>query len=64
MVRRGRERLNGVVEVDEAYWGGEEEGVPGRKLVKKALIAVAVEDRGKASGRIRLHQIYGHDPVV
>ena len=61
MVRRGRERLNGVVEVDEAYWGGEEEGVPGRKLVKKALIAVAVEDRGKASGRIRLHQIYGHD---
>ena len=61
MVRRGRERLNGVVEVDEAYWGGEEEGVPGRKLVKKALIAVAVEDRDKASGRIRLHQIYGHD---
>lgn len=61
MVRRGRGRLSGIVEVDEAYWGGEEEKVPGRKLVKKALIAVAVEDRGKASGRIRLHQIYGHD---
>jgi transposase-like protein len=61
MVRRGRERLSGIVEVDEAYWGGEEEGVPGRKLVKKALIAVAVEERGKASGRIRLCQIYGAD---
>jgi hypothetical protein len=26
MVRPGRERLQGVVEVDEAYWGGEESG--------------------------------------
>lgn len=25
MVRPGRDRLQGVVEVDEAYWGGEEE---------------------------------------
>jgi hypothetical protein len=61
MVRRGRERLSGIVEMDEAYWGGEEEGVLGRKLVKKALIAVAVEERGKTSGRIRLCQIYGAD---
>lgn len=61
MVRQGRERLTGAVEVDEAYWGGEEEGVIGRKLVKKALIAIAVEERGKASGRIRLRQIYGAD---
>ena len=29
MVRPGRERLGGVVEVDETYWGGEEEGVFG-----------------------------------
>lgn len=61
MVRRGRERLQGIVEVDEAYWGGEEERVGGRKLGKKALIAVAVEALGKASGRIRLRQIYGAD---
>jgi transposase-like protein len=31
MVRPGREQLAGVVEVDEAYWGGEESGTRGRK---------------------------------
>jgi transposase-like protein len=60
MVRPGRERLRGVVEVDETYWGGEEEGVPGRGAVDKALIVVAAEaapGRGKAIGRIRLRHI-------
>lgn len=60
MVRPGRERLRGVVEVDETYWGGEEKGVRGRGAVEKALIAVAAEaapGRGKAIGRIRLHHI-------
>lgn len=61
MVRPGRDRLSGIIEVDEAYWGGEEAGVPGRKLVDKAMIAVAVEQDGKRLGRIRLRQIYGHD---
>ena len=31
MVRPGRDRLQGRVEVDEAFVGGEEEGVPGRQ---------------------------------
>jgi transposase-like protein/ribosomal protein L37AE/L43A len=60
MVRPGRERLGGVVEVDETYWGGEEEGVRGRQTIKKALIAVAAEavlGRPKAIGRIRLRRI-------
>jgi len=62
MVRPGRERLRGVVEVDETYWGGEEEGVHvrGRGAIEKALIAVAAEaapGRGKAIGRIRLRHI-------
>lgn len=61
MVRPGRDRLRGIVEVDETYWGTEEEGIYGRKLVDRALIAVAVEQDGKRLGRIRLRQIYGHD---
>ena len=57
MVRPGRERLGGVVEVDETYWGGEEEDVRGRRTVDKALIAVAAEADGRAIGRIRLRHI-------
>jgi len=60
MVRPGRERLSGVVEVDETYWGGEEEGVRGRETVEKALIIVAAEaiaGPGSAIGRIRLSHI-------
>jgi hypothetical protein len=30
MIRPGRDRLTGRVEVDETYWGGLEEGVRGR----------------------------------
>ena len=43
MIREGREKLAPAVEVDEAYIGGLEKGVPGRGAKKKALIAVAVE---------------------
>jgi transposase-like protein len=60
MVRPGRERLRGIVEVDETYWGGQEQGLRGRAAVEKALIAVAAEaasGRGKAIGRIRLRHI-------
>jgi len=57
MVRPGRDRLSGTVEVDEAYWGGEEEGVIGRKTQDKALIIVGVEVVGNGSGRIRLRRI-------
>jgi hypothetical protein len=44
MVRPGRDRLNGVVEVDETYWGGEEAGAIGRRTELKALIIVAAEE--------------------
>lgn len=57
MVRPGRERLGGVVEVDETYWGGEESGVRGRQTEDKALIAVAAEADGENIGRIRLRHI-------
>ena len=57
MVRPGRDRLRGTVEVDESYWGGEEEGVIGRLTYDKALIIVAAEQDGKGIGRIRLRRI-------
>jgi len=57
MVRPGRDRLRGTVEVDETYWGAKEEGVTGRKIEDKSLILVAVEIRGRAMGRIRLRRV-------
>lgn len=57
MVRPGRDRLTGVVEVDEAYWGGEETGVRGRQTKEKALIIVAAQADGAGIGRIRLRHI-------
>jgi len=57
MVRPGSDRLSGSVDVDEAYWGSEEEGVIGRQAEAKALIAVGVESTGGKIGRIRLKRI-------
>lgn len=57
MVRPGRDRLSGVVEVDEAYWGAEASGVRGRQSVSKALIIVAAQADGNGIGRIRLRHI-------
>lgn len=57
MVRPGRDRLRGIVEVDETYWGGEEEGVIGRLTQDKAMIVVAAEEDGSRIGRIRLRRI-------
>ncbi len=41
MVRPGRDRLAGTVEVDETYWGADAQPVIGRLTYDKALIAVA-----------------------
>ena len=57
MVRPGRERLEGIVEADETYLGGLEEGARGRQTASKALIAVAAEEDGKGIGRIRMQRI-------
>jgi transposase-like protein len=57
MVRPGRDRLQGRVEVDEAFVGGEEEGVYGRQIASKAIVAVAVEEDGDGIGRIRMRRI-------
>ena len=57
MVRPGRDRLSGRIEVDETYVGASEKGLQGRKTEKKALVAVAVEENGRATGRIRMARI-------
>jgi len=58
MVRPGRERLPGEVEVDESYVGGVEPGQGKRHLsTTKALVAVAAEVRDRGMGRIRLQRI-------
>ena len=57
MVRPGRDPLAGVVEVDEAYWGGEETGATGRQTELKTRIIVAAEEDGNGIGRIRLRTI-------
>jgi len=56
-VNPSREMLRGNVEVDDAYVGGKEEAVVGRQVETKTPVAVAVEVRGKASGRIRLRAL-------
>jgi transposase-like protein len=57
MVRPGRDRLAGAVEVDETYLGGLEEGKRGRQTEKKALIVVAAQEDGRSIGRIRMRRI-------
>jgi transposase-like protein len=55
MVAPERELLKGEVEIDEFFLGGLEEGQRGgRQRGKKALCGVAVEVRGRGSGRLRL----------
>ena len=57
MIRPGRERLRGIVEAGETYIGGEEEGNRGRKIGKKILVAIAVEEVDGRLGRVRFRCI-------
>jgi transposase-like protein len=59
MVRQGREKLSGFVEVDETYIGGQEIGTgkPGRGAEEKSLVVVATECIGKKIGRVRFRII-------
>ena len=58
MVRPGRERLSGDVEVDESLFGGVKPGKRGRGAAGKVLVAIAVEKRSpKGYGRARMQLI-------
>jgi transposase-like protein len=56
LVRPGRDRLTGIVEVDETFIGGEEPGLSGgRARGKKSLVGVAVEvKQSRGYGRCRM----------
>lgn len=57
MVRPGRDRLSGRVEVDETFVGGEISGLRGRSAGGKTLVAIAAQEKGRGLGRIRMHCI-------
>ena len=57
MVRPGRDRLSGRIEVDETYVGGDETAVCGRQTRTKSLVVIAAEEDGGGIGRIRMGRV-------
>ena len=58
MVRPGRDRIHGSVEVDETYVGGIEHGVRGRGTDTKFIVVIAIEVLpSKGFGRVRLQRV-------
>jgi transposase-like protein len=57
MVRPGRDRLPGIVQVDETYVGGEKPGKRGRGATGKALVLIIAQVDDVRIGRIRLRVI-------
>ncbi len=57
MVRPGRDRLSGRIEVDETYVGGEEPEAHARQILGKSLVAIAAQEDGRGIGRIRMARI-------
>jgi hypothetical protein len=57
LVRPGRDRLAGEIEVDETYLGGVAPGKHGRGAEKKTPVLIAVEKRGRGMGRVRFARI-------
>lgn len=57
MVRPGRDRLSGTIEVDETYIGGVQSGKRGRGAAGKTLVLIAAQEDGRRIGCIRLHRV-------
>src|SRR5208337_4290203 len=57
MVRPGRDRLAGAVEVDETFIGAPHPGKRGRGAAGKTLVLIAAQADGRKIGRIRLTRV-------
>jgi transposase-like protein len=57
MVRPGRDRLDGEVEVDETFIGGPRAGKRGRGAEGKALVVIAAQAAEQKIGRIRMLRV-------
>jgi transposase-like protein len=57
MVRPNRDKLSGVVEINETMIGGEQSGKRGRGADGKTLVLIATEDTEWGIGRVRLATI-------
>ena len=65
VIRPGRERLTGRVEVDESWIGGRRPGrYAGKVLGRHPIIGVAAETSEKGIGRIRLQRIPTNDAAT
>jgi len=56
-VNPDREKLNGIIEVDETLVGGKSKGKRGRGALNKGIVIIAVEILAKGTGRIRLGKV-------
>lgn len=50
----GKYKLAGLVEIDEAYFGGKAHGKRGRGSEKKSIVEIAVENRDNYAGRAKM----------
>jgi len=57
MVLPEREKLEGIIEVDETLIGGKKSGKRGRGAEGKKLVIIAVEIKDKKTGRVRLSSL-------
>ena len=57
MVNPERTKLSGVIEVDETYIGAIDEESMGRQSSTKVLVVMAVQERARGAGRVRMRVI-------
>jgi transposase-like protein len=57
MVRPGRDRISGTIDIDETFIGGDKPGKRGRGAEGKVLVLIMAEHDGSYIGRIRLKRI-------